>query len=201
MATHSSVLAWRIPGTGEPSGLLSTGSHRVGHDWSDAAAAARPPPLLPIQHHFWLLPPQGNHSVPSLHLLILKCGHKHLEIQGTSKQSPSPNSSFHNSENKKPKKLSHFILTTKWLSVSTKTWFLDFYFECSPTFSLTNFRNHVKLNQKRKKSPQFTIDSTTSLNKGIKFMFWFIQHNAKTYNWFNQQIREENQWNQLFALA
>ena len=32
MATHSSVLAWRIPGTGEPGGLPSTGSHRVGHD-------------------------------------------------------------------------------------------------------------------------------------------------------------------------
>ena len=32
MATHSSVLAWRIPGTGEPDGLLSMGSHRVGHD-------------------------------------------------------------------------------------------------------------------------------------------------------------------------
>ena len=40
MATHSSVLAWRIPGTGEPGGLPSMGSHRVGHDWSDAAAAA-----------------------------------------------------------------------------------------------------------------------------------------------------------------
>ena len=32
MATHSSVLAWRIPGTGEPGGLPSKGSHRVGHD-------------------------------------------------------------------------------------------------------------------------------------------------------------------------
>ena len=40
MATHSSVLAWRIPGTEESSGLLSTGSHRVGLDWSDLAAAA-----------------------------------------------------------------------------------------------------------------------------------------------------------------
>ena len=40
MATHSSVLAWRIPGTGEPGGLLSVGSHRVGHDWSDLAAVA-----------------------------------------------------------------------------------------------------------------------------------------------------------------
>ena len=39
MATHSSILAWRIPGTEEPGGLLSVGSHRVGHDWSDLAAA------------------------------------------------------------------------------------------------------------------------------------------------------------------
>ena len=40
METHSSVLAWRIPGTGEPGGLLSMGSHRVGHDWRSLAAAA-----------------------------------------------------------------------------------------------------------------------------------------------------------------
>ena len=39
MATHSSVLAWRIPGMGEPGGLPSMWSHRVGHDWSDLAAA------------------------------------------------------------------------------------------------------------------------------------------------------------------
>ena len=39
MATHSSVLACRIPGTGEPGGLTSMGSHRVGHDWSDLAVA------------------------------------------------------------------------------------------------------------------------------------------------------------------
>ena len=37
MATHSNVLAWRIPGIGEPGGLPSMGSHRVGHDWSDLA--------------------------------------------------------------------------------------------------------------------------------------------------------------------
>ena len=43
MATHSSILAWRIPGTGEPGGLPSLGSHRVGHDWSDLAAAAAAP--------------------------------------------------------------------------------------------------------------------------------------------------------------
>ena len=40
MATHSSVLAWRIPGMGEPGGLPSMGLHRVGHDWSDLTAVA-----------------------------------------------------------------------------------------------------------------------------------------------------------------
>ena len=50
MATHSSVLAWRIPGTGEPGGLPSMGSHRVGHNWSDLAAAANKlPPCLAHQ--------------------------------------------------------------------------------------------------------------------------------------------------------
>ena len=38
VATYSSVLAWRIPGTAEPGGLLSMGSHRIGHDWRDLAA-------------------------------------------------------------------------------------------------------------------------------------------------------------------
>ena len=37
MATHSSILAWRIPWTEEPGGLQSTGLHRVGHDWSGLA--------------------------------------------------------------------------------------------------------------------------------------------------------------------
>ena len=41
MATHSIVLAWRIPGTAEPGGLPSMGLHRVGHDWRDLAAAGR----------------------------------------------------------------------------------------------------------------------------------------------------------------
>ena len=40
MATYSSVHAWRIPGMGEPGGQLSMGSHRIGHDWRDLAAAA-----------------------------------------------------------------------------------------------------------------------------------------------------------------
>ena len=45
MGTHSSLLAWRIPGMGEPSELPSVGSHRVGHDWSDLATAAASFPL------------------------------------------------------------------------------------------------------------------------------------------------------------
>ena len=44
MATHSSVLAWRIPGTEKPGGLPSMGSHRVGHDWCDLTAAAAAAP-------------------------------------------------------------------------------------------------------------------------------------------------------------
>ena len=40
IAPHSSTLAWKIPGMGEPGGLPSMGSHRVGHDGSDLAAAA-----------------------------------------------------------------------------------------------------------------------------------------------------------------
>ena len=51
MASHSSALAWRIPGTGEPGGLPSMGSHRVGHDWSDAAAAAAAVTIFPLPTH------------------------------------------------------------------------------------------------------------------------------------------------------
>ena len=51
MATHSSVLAWRIPGTGEPGGLPSMGSHRVGHDCSNLAVLTQGsnPSLLHLQ--------------------------------------------------------------------------------------------------------------------------------------------------------
>ena len=50
MATHSSVFAWRIPGTGEPGGLPSMGSHRVGHDWSELAAI-----MSDVEHLFMYL--------------------------------------------------------------------------------------------------------------------------------------------------
>ena len=56
MATHSSVLAWRIPGTGKPGGLLSMGLHRVGYDRSDLAAAAAAAAGMKCPHRediFW----------------------------------------------------------------------------------------------------------------------------------------------------
>ena len=75
MATHSSVLAWRIPGTGEPGGLPSMESHRVGHDWSDLAAAAAVfcPLNLQIPVHWTYLlgrwkafTPVGCHTLPDI---------------------------------------------------------------------------------------------------------------------------------------
>ena len=57
MATHSSVLAWRIPGTEEPGRLLSMGSHRVGHDWSNLAAAAAAAAMAPHSNTLaWKIP-------------------------------------------------------------------------------------------------------------------------------------------------
>ena len=72
MATHSSVLAWRIPGTGQPGGLLSVGSHRVGHDWSDLAAAAAAA-ILFIPSQFWGLLGSG--------LVVCHSLDKHMELE------------------------------------------------------------------------------------------------------------------------
>ena len=54
MATHSSILTWRTPGMGDPGGLLSMGSQRVGHNWSDLAAAAAT--CLTLLQHYGLQP-------------------------------------------------------------------------------------------------------------------------------------------------
>ena len=57
MATHSSVLAWRIPGIGQPGGLLSMRLHRVGHDRSNlAAAAAAAGEGMPFRKDTWKKP-------------------------------------------------------------------------------------------------------------------------------------------------
>ena len=65
MAAHSSVLAWRIPGTAEPGGLPSMGSHRVGHDWNNLAAAAVAvlyvkPSIVPLYFIFKLIHDVGT---------------------------------------------------------------------------------------------------------------------------------------------
>ena len=52
MATHSSVFAWRIQGTGKPGGLPSMGSHRVGYDWSNLAAAAA---VAAVSTTYWFI--------------------------------------------------------------------------------------------------------------------------------------------------
>ena len=60
MATHSSVLTWRISGMAEPGGLLSMGSHRVGHGWSDLAAAAAASYSIFIASNYNVRPPSGK---------------------------------------------------------------------------------------------------------------------------------------------
>ena len=65
MATHSSVLAWRILWTEEPGGLLSMGQHRVGPDWSNLAAAAVATTII-------LIPIQPVSNIDVIHLLACK---------------------------------------------------------------------------------------------------------------------------------
>ena len=67
MATHSSILAWRIPATGEAGGLPSMGLHRVGHDWSDLAAAAAPIKPASSLSSSWFP------GLVHLHLMIILC--------------------------------------------------------------------------------------------------------------------------------
>ena len=77
MATHSSVLAWRIPEMGEPGGLPSMGSHRVVHDWSDLAAAAAD--AISIHYH----PTSGDNQ---------KCLQKLPKVPGRKMGPPLPSS-------------------------------------------------------------------------------------------------------------
>ena len=103
MATHSSVLAWRIPGTGEPGGVPSVGSHRVRHDWSDLAAAAAAEasyreawPWAKLS--FFIKGSPERHSAESRRPAEL--GERGLQYQrrdvdGTPLQSPAENGSTH----------------------------------------------------------------------------------------------------------
>ena len=69
MATHSSVLAWRIAGMGKPGGLLSMGSHRVGHKWNDLVAAAA---SIRWSHYGQIVGSQKQHW--GSHILRQGCG-------------------------------------------------------------------------------------------------------------------------------
>ena len=88
MATHSSVLAWRIPGTGEPDWLPSMRSHRVGHDWSDLAAAA-------AVHHSFLICKLGIIISVQFSLSVMSDSLWPHELQHSRPPSPSPTPGVH----------------------------------------------------------------------------------------------------------
>ena len=73
MAPHSSVLAWRIPGMGKPGGLPSLGSHRVGHDWNDLAAAAVLSHILLVRHQSKLVQSSGYTLYPFTDFCLHHC--------------------------------------------------------------------------------------------------------------------------------
>ena len=68
MATHSSVLAWRVQGMEEPGGLPSMGSHRVGHNWSDLATAAAYEGTFFLSRLYWSEPPRFSPLTTPLQL-------------------------------------------------------------------------------------------------------------------------------------
>ena len=79
MATHSSVLAWRIPGTAEPGRLPFMGSHRVGHDWSDLAAAAAAVALYtPHTHTFTHTSAHMVEKSPYTHIIHISSHRRHM---------------------------------------------------------------------------------------------------------------------------
>jgi len=81
MATHSSILAWRIPGKGEPGGLPSMGSHSVGHNWSDlAAAAAAAKWRWPHKKIWFICLVTERHSCRECSLMCISVGKKNVFI-------------------------------------------------------------------------------------------------------------------------
>ena len=83
MATHSSVLAWRIPGTEEPHGLPSMESHRVGHNWSNLAAAAatlycvNTTHFFPVHQGIWVISTFWLLWIMLLWIFIYGCLHRY----------------------------------------------------------------------------------------------------------------------------
>ena len=87
MATHSSVLGWRIQGTGKPGGLPSLGSHRVGHDWSDLAAAAAAGPWSWSQPHSEIRE-EVERKPPHCLSLVLWAGYRQLSPMALQRHLP-----------------------------------------------------------------------------------------------------------------
>ena len=86
MATHSSIFAWRIPGMGEPGGLPSVGLHRVGHDWSDLAAAR-----TKLQGHIFYI----NFSSVQFSRSVVSDSLRPHELQHVRPPCPSPTPGVH----------------------------------------------------------------------------------------------------------
>ena len=96
MATHSSVLAWRIPGTGEPGGLPSMGSHRIGQDWSGLAVA--------------VAAKQERNPNVTLKMIIKSQGNRAKEERNKKQLHKKPKHSFQNSNNS-------VIIISNWTSL------------------------------------------------------------------------------------
>ena len=77
LPAHSSILAWRIPGTEEPGGLLSIELHRVGHDWSDLAAAAAAAAAVPV---YMIVKCNGNSCIVSPYIFLNNCRHCRFKL-------------------------------------------------------------------------------------------------------------------------
>ena len=108
MATHPSVLAWRIPGTGEPGGLPSMGSHRVRHDWSDLAAAAAYIYIIVLLYIYILY----------IYIKHLSCkSYFHIFVNATLKKHQNKNKSH-----AKNTLMTHFLCYSIFM--------LDIYFRC-----------------------------------------------------------------------
>ena len=95
MATHSSILAWRIPGTEEPVGLPSMGLHRVGRDWPELAAVAATVQFSSVAQSCPIVCDPMNHSQPGppLHHQLPELTQTHVHLVGDAIQPSHPLSS------------------------------------------------------------------------------------------------------------